>query len=76
VNGTLQSLAATNLGSFAKGADKLVGKADEIQQMAINNPLIAKTLAATNVSYTKEDGWGIKANVTGVVNALGDKMGA
>jgi hypothetical protein len=71
VNGTLQSLAATNLGNIAKGADKLVEKADEIQSMAINNPLIAKTLAATNVSYTKEDGWGIKANVTGVVNALG-----
>ncbi|MBL0262718.1 MAG: hypothetical protein IPQ05_02350 [Leptospiraceae bacterium] len=75
VNGTLQSLAATNLGNIAKGADKLVEKADEIQSMAINNPLIAKTLAATNVSYTKEDGWGIKANVSGVVQALGVRGG-
>jgi hypothetical protein len=75
VNGTLQSLAATNLGALTKGSKELVGKADEIQTMAINNPLIAKTLAATNVSYTKEDGWGIKANLSGVVQALGVRGG-
>ncbi len=71
VNGTLQSLAATNLGALTKGSKELVGKAKEVQQMALDNPILIKALAATNVSYTKEDGWGIKANVTGVVNALG-----
>jgi hypothetical protein len=35
----------------------------------------AKTLAATNVSYTKEDGWGIKANVTGLLSAVGVTQG-
>ncbi len=75
VNGTLQALAATNFGKLAEGADKLLDKADEIQQMAINNPLIAKTMAATNVSYSKENGWGIKANLSGVVNALGVRGG-
>ena len=49
----------------------LKGMADEIQTMAINNPLLAKTLAATNISYSKEDGWGVKANVSGVVQSLG-----
>ena len=71
VNGTLQSLAATNLGALTKGSKELVGKAKEVQQIALDNPILIKALAATNVSYTKEDGWGIKANVTGVVNALG-----
>jgi hypothetical protein len=75
VNGTLQALAATNFGKLAEGADKLLDKADEIQTMAINNPLIAKTMAATNVSYSKENGWGIKANLSGVVNALGVRGG-
>jgi hypothetical protein len=75
VNGTLQAVAATNFGKLAEGADKLLDKADEIQTMAINNPLIAKTMAATNVSYSKENGWGIKANLSGVVNALGVRGG-
>jgi LysM repeat protein len=75
VNGTLQSLAATNLGALTKGSKELVGKAKEVQQIALDNPILIKALAATNVSYTKEDGWGIKANVTGVVNALGVKDG-
>ena len=76
VNGTLQAVAATNFGKLAEGADKLLDKADEIQTMAINNPLIARTIAATNVSYSKENGWGIKANVSGVVQALGISAGA
>jgi len=35
-----------------------------------------KAIAATNVSYTKKDGWGVKANVSGLVQSLGVNMGA
>ncbi len=71
MNGVLQAVGATNLGAVAKGSEELAGRAKDIQQIALDNPVLMKVLAATNVSYSKENGWGVKANITGAVNAIG-----
>jgi hypothetical protein len=89
-NGVLQAFAGS-LGSKEAGAIKdkadLIAKEVSAGRMTLKAGAEAlekaklvsagvKAIAATNVSYTKKDGWGIKANVSGLVQSLGVNMGA
>jgi hypothetical protein len=89
-NGILQAFAGS-LGSKEAGAIKdkadLIAKEVSAGRMTLKAGAEAlekaklvsagvKAIAATNVSYTKKDGWGIKANVSGLVQSLGVNMGA
>ncbi|HRG48819.1 MAG TPA: HNH endonuclease, partial [Leptospiraceae bacterium] len=89
-NGVLQAFAGS-LGSKEAGAIKdkadLIAKEVSAGRMTLKAGAEAlekaklvsagvKAIAATNVSYTKKDGWGVKANVSGLVQSLGVNMGA
>ncbi|MBK6604840.1 MAG: hypothetical protein IPG24_04985 [Leptospiraceae bacterium] len=62
--------------SAAGGALSNAGKAVGMSQTAVDNIVAAeKYLKGVNVSYSKEDGFGIKANVTAAVQGLGTSLG-